>query len=70
MHRLPPALEGGVERFLTWRLTARRLAGLGAQAGETGVLGVADDIVEVELGGKVSLAVVGVLAADVVGVEG
>ena len=40
------------------------------EALKPGVLGLADSVVEVELGGKVPFAVVGVLTADVVSVEG
>ena len=71
-HGLLPPLPGRVERLD--RRGRRRLdAGLAggfAREPSDAVVGLADRVVEVELGGKVPLAVVGVLAADVVGVEG
>jgi hypothetical protein len=67
VHCLTPAFEGTGEGFL--RMTAAA-ATLRAEALETGVLGMADGIVKVKLGGKVPFAVVCVLATDIVGMKG
>lgn len=72
VHSLPPPAQGTVQTFFGTRLglSARLCASGGLEALEAGVLNLADGIVKVELGGKVPLAIVGMLTANVVGMKG
>lgn len=65
VHGISPTVEGGVEGFCASGFTFDAL-----QALETGVLRLANSIIEIELGREIPLAVVGMLAANVVGMKG
>lgn len=73
-HGLTPATVRRVESLdrggCRGRLDAGLARGLASESAYAARVGLADGVVEVELSGKVPLAVVGVLSSDVVGVEG
>ncbi len=70
VHGGAPAADGAVERLFRRRERLALLACDRLDAREARVLRGPDRVVEVELGRKIPLAVVGVLAADIVGVQG
>jgi hypothetical protein len=62
VHGISPAVEGGVEGFCATFHTLQTL--------ETGVLRLTNSIIKIELGREVPLAVVGMLTANIIGMEG
>jgi hypothetical protein len=66
VHCLTPAFKGTSQRFLGMTAAAPTLR---AEALKTRVLSMTDSVVEIKLGGKVPLAVICVLATDIVRVE-
>jgi hypothetical protein len=67
VHRLAPAFKGTSQRFLRMASAA---ATFRAKALKTGVLGMTNGVIEIQLGGKVPLAIICVLAPDIIRVEG
>jgi len=67
VHRLTPAFEGTGQGFLGMIATTTTLR---AEALKTGVLSMTDSVVEIKLSSKVPLAIICVLASDVVRMKG
>jgi len=67
VHCLTPPFKGASQRFLGMVATTTTLR---AEALKAWVLSVTDSVVEIKLGGKVPLAVVCMLATDIVRVKG
>ena len=68
VHGIPPTVQGAVQRFTACGLNKAALDG--TQSLKARVLGLSDGIVEVELSGKIPLAVVCMLAANIIGMKG
>jgi hypothetical protein len=68
VHGVAPAVEGAVEVLRTCSFDGAAFDA--SETLEAGVLGVTDSIVEIELGGEIPLAIVCMLTANVVCMEG